>query len=77
MTKSQSITEEKKRNDDISLGLPDKVVSIDVGTNNFHAAGVDQTLNVTLHTGIDDILRSWEERWRMLKLEKQDLNIIG
>lgn len=43
---------------DIYGASPDKVVSVDVGTDHFHAAGVDQGLDATLHTGIDHILRS-------------------
>lgn len=40
------------------LALPDEGVSVDVGTDHFHTAGVEQTLDSTLHARFDHILRS-------------------
>lgn len=37
------------------------MVAVDVGTDHFHAAGVDQGLDATLHAGVDHILCSCED----------------
>lgn len=37
---------------------PDEVVSVGVGADHLHAAGVDQRLDAQLHTGLDHVLRS-------------------
>lgn len=34
------------------------MISIDVGTDHFHAAGIEEALYAALHTGFDDILCS-------------------
>lgn len=39
------------------LYSPDKGVSLDVGADHLHAAGVDQGLDAALFTGFDHILR--------------------
>lgn len=38
------------------------MISIEVGSNHFHAACVDKALNATFHARFDHILRSWDDR---------------
>lgn len=39
-------------------GSPDEGVSVHVGADHLHAAGVDQALDATLNAGVDHVLRS-------------------
>lgn len=40
--------------------LPLEMIPVDVGSDHFHAAGVDEALDAALHAGFDHVLRSWE-----------------
>lgn len=62
------------------VSSPDEVLSVDVGADHLHAAGVDQRLDAQLHTGPDHVLRAWEEkRWseRQRRRSPEQVHFLG